>query len=65
MGYVSDSSIFSYWILDDEDKKIKVLRDIILLKKLDIFYFKMLVRGSIFRLEEWDDNKNRDILIYV
>lgn len=59
MGYASDSSTSSYQILDDEDKKIKLSRDTILPKKLDIPHSKMQARESILRLEEWDGNKDR------
>lgn len=62
MGYANDSSTSSYRILDDEDMKIKVSRDIILPKKQDIVQSKMSARGST-QVLEWDneDNKSKPV----
>lgn len=48
MGYASDNSTSSCRILDNEDKKIKLSRDTILPKKLDIPHSKMQARGGVF-----------------
>lgn len=47
MGYASDSSTSSYRVLDMADMKIKVSRDIITLKKLDLPQPRMPARGNL------------------
>ena len=47
MGYANDSSTSSYRVLDMADMKIKVSRDIITLKKLDLPQPRMPARGNL------------------